>query len=53
MTDPPGLTGTPTCVEHTNNSITLGWSKPRSDGGTPVTGYVIEKREKGENKWTP
>ncbi|CAF0846330.1 unnamed protein product [Brachionus calyciflorus] len=51
--NPPGSTGTPTCSDHTENSITLTWSKPRNDGGTPVTGYVVEKKEKGTDKWVP
>ena len=51
--DAPSLTGTPICTDHTENSITLGWAKPRNDGGTPITGFVIEKREKGTDKWVP
>jgi hypothetical protein len=43
----------PACVGHTENSITLAWSKPRNDGGTPITNYVVEKREKGTDKWIP
>ena len=31
----------------------MTWSKPRNDGGTPVTGYVVEKKEKGTDKWVP
>lgn len=34
-------------------SITLGWSKPKNDGGNPVSNYVVEKREKGTDKWLP
>ena len=53
LQDPPSLTGTPICTDHTENSITLGWTKPRNDGGTPITGFMIEKREKGTDKWVP
>ena len=30
----------------------MTWSKPRNDGGTPVVNYVLEKREKGQDKWS-
>jgi hypothetical protein len=29
----------------------LKWDKPKKDGGNPITGYNIEMREKGGNKW--
>lgn len=34
------------------DSITLSWTKPRNDGGSPISGYLIEKRKVGEPKWT-
>ena len=50
--DPPGAPGTPECVGTTEDSITLSWEPPTRDGGRPVTGYVVEKKEKGGRKWT-
>lgn len=32
-------------------SVTIAWQKPKSDGGAPITGYTIEKREKGTDRW--
>lgn len=34
----------------TKNSISLVWEKPGYTGGSPVTGYIIEKREGA--KWS-
>ncbi|XP_058467261.1 twitchin isoform X5 [Malaya genurostris] len=36
-----------------NTSVTLQWKRPSSDGGAPITGYCIEKKERGETKWEP
>jgi hypothetical protein len=50
--DPPGEPGEPKCVTTSEDSITLGWTPPRKDGGAPIKGYIIEKKEKGDDKWT-
>jgi predicted phage tail protein len=50
--DPPGAPGIPKGIDTSEDSITLEWTKPRSDGGAPITNYVIEKRLVSEDKWT-
>ena len=30
----------------------LEWTRPESDGGSPLTGYIIQKKEKGSPYWT-
>ncbi|VVC89475.1 unnamed protein product [Leptidea sinapis] len=49
--DPPGAPGAPRSVETTESSITITWSKPRHDGGSPITGYILEKRLITDDKW--
>jgi len=34
------------------DSVTLDWTKPRSDGGSALTGYAIERRDTTSNYWT-
>ena len=35
----------------TKDSVTIAWTRPAYDGGSRVTGYLIEALEKGQNKW--
>lgn len=39
-------------MDTTKTSVTLGWIKPAYDGGSPITNYVVEKREGEEQEWT-
>lgn len=32
--------------------MVMAWKAPESDGGAPLTGYVIEKREGSRKTWT-
>lgn len=55
----PGPPAPPTnlkVLDSTKSSVTLGWTKPVSDGGAPLIGYVVELRvpaslKKGEDGW--
>lgn len=37
----------------TKSSVELFWSPPKSNGGTPITNYIIEKRDLSTMKWEP
>ncbi|KAL3123332.1 hypothetical protein niasHT_006030 [Heterodera trifolii] len=43
---PPGPPSTPEVTAYDSNSVSLKWNLPREEGGSPVTGYVIERFEK-------
>ncbi|CAF0817484.1 unnamed protein product, partial [Didymodactylos carnosus] len=49
----PEAPGTPKCASHTSDSVTLQWARPSYDGGSPIKGYLIEKKEKGTDRWIP
>ncbi|XP_028263838.1 titin-like [Parambassis ranga] len=46
--DPPGK---PEAVVVTRENITLQWAKPKYDGGSTITGYVVEKKELPDGRW--
>ena len=49
---PPGV---PTKLRVTSilkDSVTLAWDSPEVDGGLPVSGYVVEKRDARKGGWT-
>jgi predicted RNA-binding protein with TRAM domain len=50
--DPPGKPGDPECTGTTEDSITLAWDPPTRDGGKPIKGYILEKKEKDGKRWT-
>lgn len=50
---PPGAP-TDVSVDKVNkNGARLSWKTPKSDGGTPVTGYIVEKQKEGSDEWVP
>uniref|UniRef100_A0A8C3Y2N7 Titin n=1 Tax=Catharus ustulatus TaxID=91951 RepID=A0A8C3Y2N7_CATUS len=46
--DPPGR---PEPIIVTRSSVTLQWKKPIYDGGSKITGYVVEKKELPDGRW--
>ncbi|KAJ0005322.1 hypothetical protein NQD34_015216 [Periophthalmus magnuspinnatus] len=50
MFNPPGPPGPPECSDITENAVTVAWALPDYDGGSPISGYVIERREM-TGKW--
>ncbi|XP_050099309.1 twitchin isoform X9 [Anopheles aquasalis] len=50
--DPPSQPGTPVRVETTEDTITISWTKPASNGGSPVTHYIVEKKLATEGHWS-
>ena len=47
----PGPPSAPEVSEVTKESCELTWSAPEEDGGTPVTGYFIERATNGSSRW--
>lgn len=48
---PPGKPELVASADSTPDVVTIRWDKPKSDGGTPVTGYLVEHRRTGSPHW--
>lgn len=44
--DEPTKPGIPIITDFDKDFVDLEWTRPESDGGSPITGYIIEKRDK-------
>lgn len=49
--DIPGKPGTPTLEDWDVDRVDLKWERPKSDGGAPISGYIIEKKEQFSSQW--
>lgn len=52
VSDVPGAPGTPLPSNIKDTSMTLSWQVPSSDGGSPITHYILEMKSSGV-RWTP
>lgn len=53
LSTPSRPTGAVEVVKVTPHSCTLLWQKPKDDGGSPITGYVAEKKDVEKDYWSP
>lgn len=47
----PGMPAAPEIADKTKRSVTLSWSPPTKDGGSPIKGYIIEIQDEGSSDW--
>jgi predicted RNA-binding protein with TRAM domain len=49
--DPPGKPDRPVPLDWGTDFCELKWRPPKEDGGSPITGYIIEMRQIGKREW--
>ena len=50
--DVPDAPSRPVVTSVTSDSVTLDWHVPSFDGGAPISGYIIEKKETSSTYWS-
>lgn len=50
--DEPSAPGKPAVTDWDKDHVDLEWTPPKNDGGSPITGYIVQKKEKGSPYWT-
>lgn len=54
--DVPGVPTAPEklqCIDRSKTTVTLTWQPPRSDGGSPIRGYYVEKMRQDSDEFDP
>jgi hypothetical protein len=49
--DEPHPPSQPEVVDRDRTFIELKWEPPANDGGAPISGYDIERKEPKSNRW--
>uniref|UniRef100_A0A8B9BGM5 Titin n=1 Tax=Anser brachyrhynchus TaxID=132585 RepID=A0A8B9BGM5_9AVES len=47
----PGPPGTPQVTAVTKETMTISWNEPVTDGGSPILGYHVERKERNSILW--
>lgn len=50
-TDKPDPPGKPEVADSDKDHITIKWDPPKKDGGSPVLGYNVERRDPKTGTW--
>ena len=47
----PGVPGRPKVSDIGATEMTVSWAVPESDGGAPIKGYILERKEVTSTRW--
>lgn len=50
--EPPQSPTKPEVTDYDKDKVDLAWQAPKDTGGAPLTGYIVQKKEKGSPIWT-
>lgn len=51
FSDEPEAPEKPQVMDWDEDHVDLAWVKPKSDGGSPIIEYIVQKKEKGSPYW--